>query len=118
MAGSNRAHEGSPKSAAVSPDGTLVATGAADGVVRVWDGPTGKLLHQFTVSGQAQGVAFVDEQHLAVTPQGGDLLIMDLDPTALLATVKASLTRGFTTEECQRFNFAGGDCPTLAELRG
>ena len=112
-----RAHDGAPKSMAVSPDGTLVVTGGADGVVRVWDGASGSLLHEFTVDGQAQGVAFVGEDRVAVTPQAGPLMIMAIDRQELLSSVKSTLTRGFTAEECERFNF-GAECPTLEELRG
>ncbi len=113
---SNRAHDGSPKSLAISPDGTLVATGASDGLVRVWDGSSGTLVHQFSVRGQAQGVAFVDERHVAVTPQSGSVIINTIDPEELLQTVSSSLTRAFRPEECARFNFADA-CPTLDELK-
>jgi WD40 repeat protein len=108
---SNRAHDGAPKSLAISPDGTLVASGAADGQVRVWEGATGALLHEFTVAGQAQGVAFVGNDRLAVTPQAGGVLIMALDSEDLLEVVRGSLTRGLTAEECARFNF-GVSCPS------
>ena len=113
---SARAHEESPKGLAMSPDGTLVAAGASDGLVRVWDAATGALLHQFSVEGQAQGVAFIDDLRLAVTPSGGDLLIFALDPAELLDIVRGSLTRGFTQAECDQFGFADA-CPTLDELR-
>jgi tricorn protease-like protein len=39
-------HEGLTAWAALSPDGTRVATGGLDRVVNVWDASTGKLLHQ------------------------------------------------------------------------
>ena len=101
---------------AVSPDGRLVGTGAGDGVVRARDGVSGELLHEILVKGQAQGVAFLDDERLAVTPQGGNILIFALDRQDLWETVRGSLTRGFTPEECQRFEFS--PCPTLEELRG
>jgi hypothetical protein len=112
-----RAHDAAPKAAALSPDGTRVVTGAADGRVRVWDSRTFELLQEMRVDGQAQGVAFVGPDRLAVTPQGGNLLLMALDPKALVATVRDGISRGFTAEECERFNF-GASCPTLEELRG
>ena len=43
---SNRAHDGAPKASRLSDDGKLIVTGAADGVVRVWDAATGTLLHE------------------------------------------------------------------------
>ncbi len=54
----------------------------------------GKLLHQFTVPGQAQGVAFVDDAHVAVAPQDGGLLLMDLDGAAVLQSVRARSCEG------------------------
>ena len=113
---STRAHDGSPKSFAISPDGTRVVTGASDGIVRIWDWATGALLHQLSVPGQAQGVAFVDERHVAVAPQDGNLLIFTIDVDELAQIARSSLTRGLTEEECARFNF-GAACPSLEELR-
>jgi len=104
------------KAVAISPDGTRIATGAADGVVRVWDAETLSLLHQLRVAGQAQGVAFVDDDHLAVAPQEGDVLTMTLDRDELLRTVRSTLTRGFTPEECAQYGF-GDTCPRLEEMR-
>lgn len=112
-----RIHEGSPKSMALSPDTTLLATGASDGLLRVWDTETGSLVHEIPVGDtQVQGVAFVDDRHIAVTPEEGNLLIVTIDVDELLDIVRSSLTRGFTDAECERFNF-GDDCPTLKELR-
>ncbi len=110
------AHTAGLKAWALSPDGTQVATAAADGSVRVWDVETLALEHELQVPGQAQGVAFVDETHLAVTPQSGDVLVMILDRDELLAKVRSTLTRGFTADECTQFGF-GSACPTLDELR-
>jgi hypothetical protein len=64
-----------------------------------------------------QGVAFVDDRHVAVTPQRGDLLVFTIDAHKLLDIVRDSLTRGFTASECVRFD-VGEVCPTLADLRG
>jgi WD40 repeat protein len=111
-------HDGSVQAMALSPDGTRIATGASDGFVRVWDEATGDLVHEVPFGDTpVQGVAFVDDTHIAVTPEGGSVLFVTIDPDELLDLVSASLTRGFTETECERFNF-GDDCPTLAELRG
>ncbi len=110
------AHTGSVKSMAVSPDGTLMATGASDGILRVWDTKTGDLRQQLDFGGsEVQGVAFIDNLHLAVTPRRGDLLIMTLDPGELANAVRASLTRTFTGTECKTYGI--DPCPTLADMR-
>jgi hypothetical protein len=84
----------------------------------VWDVTAGDLLHQIPFGGsQVQGVAFVDAHRLAVTLEHGNLLIVTTDLDELLEIVGLSLTRGFTTTECEKFNF-GDDSPTLMELRG
>jgi class 3 adenylate cyclase/WD40 repeat protein len=114
--GSNEAHEGSPKSVAISPDRSLVATGASDGIVRVWDAQTGELRNQLVVKGQAQGLAFVDDSHIAIAPVTGGVLLETLDRDELIRIVASSLSRGFSEAECARFGF-GDDCPTLEELR-
>ena len=62
-----------------------------------------------------QGVAFVTNEHLAVTPEDGDLLFVTTDARELLDVVRSSLSRGFTGFECGRFDL-GDRCPTLAEL--
>jgi WD40 repeat protein len=111
-------HEGRLQSVALSQDAALVATAAADGLVRVWDAPTLELVHEVALGDTPiRGVAFVDDHHLAVTPQDGNLLLVTIDPDELLDLVRRSLTRGFTATECTRFDF-GDECPTLAELRG
>ena len=58
-------HTGSPKSTALSPDGSLMATGASDGILRVWDAQTGELKQQMDFGGsQVQGLAFIDNRHI------------------------------------------------------
>jgi WD40 repeat protein len=110
------AHTASVKSTALSPDGSLIATGASDGLLRIWDTKTGELKQQLDFGGrEVQGIAFIDNDHLAVTPQGGDLLLMTVDPAELLTTVRASLTRPFTATECATYGVV--PCPTLAQMR-
>ncbi|HEX6219963.1 MAG TPA: hypothetical protein VF115_02600 [Acidimicrobiia bacterium] len=113
----DRIHEGVPRVGAMSPDGTLVATGATDGLVRVWSTETGELLHQIPFrDASAQAVSFIDDDHLVIGTGGGEALVMTIDTEELLDVVGDSLTRGLTPIECERFNF-GDDCPTLAETR-
>ena len=64
---------------------------------------------------QVQGVAFIDDRHLAVTPVTGSLLIMTVDPEELADTVRASITRPFTDTECTTYGI--DPCPSLEESR-
>ena len=110
-------HEGSLRAVAMSGDGALIATASSDGRVRIWDGPSLELVQEIPVGDSpVQGVAFVDDRHVAVTPERGDLLVFTIDAHELLDIVRDSLTRGFTASECARFAL-GDDCPTLADLR-
>ena len=73
---------------------------------------------QFSIGdAQVNGLAFVTGTQLAVTPEDGGLLVYTIDNQELLSIMRASLIRGLTEAECERFNF-GDTCPTLAELRG
>jgi WD40 repeat protein len=111
------AHDGSPKSAGLDPTGQWLATGASDGVVRVWDAATGALVHEARLTGtEVQGVAFSGAWELVILPTSGHLLVDTMHPVRLIEAVRASITRGLTTQECARYGIA--PCPTLETLRG
>jgi WD40 repeat protein len=104
------------RSTSLSPDGSSWATAGADGVLVVWDAKTGRRKQQMEFRGsRVQGVAFIDESHLAVTPYDGNLLIMTVDHAELADIVRASLTRTFTVTECTTYGIE--PCPTLEKLR-
>ncbi len=110
-------HDADLGAVALDSEGALLATGSADGVVRVWDVATGDLVGEIPLGDvRIRGVAFVDEQTLVVTPNEGDLLLLTIDTEQLLDIARESLTRGFTELECEKFNF-GDACPTLEEMR-
>lgn len=112
-----RIHDSRAAGAALHPGGDRLATAGDDGIVRVWDTKTGEMVHEVPLDhGGLQGVAWVGENHLAVTPVGGNLIVVTVDSAELLAIARAGLTRGFTGTECERFGF-GEECPVLAELR-
>jgi WD40 repeat protein len=109
-----RIHEGTPKSWAMSPDGTLLATGASDGSVKVWDVTDRRLVHEIDVGDtQVQGLTMLDDAHLAVASEEGDVRVHTLDTDELLRVVRSSRTRGFTATECARYDL--DPCPTLSE---
>jgi DNA-binding SARP family transcriptional activator/WD40 repeat protein/energy-coupling factor transporter ATP-binding protein EcfA2 len=111
-----RIHEGTPKSWGMSPDGTLLATGASDGSIKVWDVTARMLVHEVDIGDtQVQGLAFVDDTRLAVTPEEGGIRVYTLATDELLRIVRSSLTRGFTATECVRYDL--DPCPTLSETR-
>jgi WD40 repeat protein len=102
-------------SAVLSDDSTLIALGATDGSIRVWD-QIGRLVHQADFPGhQVLGLAFVTNAHLGVVLDDGRLRVVTIDTQELLDIARASLTRGFTQEECDRYHFDA--CPTLDEMR-
>jgi hypothetical protein len=76
-----------------------------------------RLVHEIYVDNtQVQGVAFLDDRHLAVAPQDGGMRVYTIDADELLEVVRRSLTRDFTSTECARFNL-GPSCPSLTDLR-
>ena len=75
--GDNRLHWFSEISFAFSPDGRLLATGAADKTVRVWDVATAEELRQF--DGHIDRVSYVD-----FSPDGKTLASASWDGTVLL----------------------------------
>lgn len=113
---SARVQDATLKSVAVNRDGTVIATGGADGVVRLWDASTLNLLHEVSVDSAAQGVAFVDDGRLAVMPSLGGLQLFVVDRNQLLNIVRSSVTRPFTPQECAQYGF-GAACPSLDQLR-
>jgi WD40 repeat protein len=109
--------DGQAKSFAIGPDRALIAVGTSDGYVRVWDSATFELVEElFVADTQVQGLAFLTEDHLAVAPEPGNILVYTLDVDELISVARESLSRGFTPDECDQYNF-GEDCPTLEELR-
>ena len=110
-----RLHDGLIQAAALSSDGTLVATGATDGSIRVWDG-NGHLVNEIEFPGMAViGLAFISQTHLGVVLDDGNLRVVTIDTRELIDVARNSLTRGFTEDECDRYHF--DPCPTLEQVR-
>ncbi|MFN8620049.1 MAG: hypothetical protein U0869_04765 [Chloroflexota bacterium] len=70
------------------------------------------------IDAQVQGVAFVDDHHVLVAPDGGDLLQMTIDSAELLGPVRSAPSRGFTPTECTTYGLDPWSHPRRAQVRG
>ncbi len=86
---------------AFSQDRTLVASGARDGVVRVWDVNTGALVKTLTTGGQIAAVSF--------SPDGQALLAASTDKTVRLWQVGSYVERRFAHPAPLRGAFFSSD---------
>jgi class 3 adenylate cyclase/WD40 repeat protein/KaiC/GvpD/RAD55 family RecA-like ATPase len=111
----DRLHFTEMDAVASSPDGSLFATGAADGSIRVWD-TDGRLVKEMEFPGRpVNGLAFLTPSHLGVVLDDGKLRVETIDTNELLGIARQSLTRSFTQDECDRYKIS--PCPTLEEMR-
>jgi serine/threonine protein kinase/WD40 repeat protein len=121
VAGNIEGHRGRIHGIDVSPNGEMVASSSIDGVVMVWDIDNGMPLQAIPLGDELQNVAFLDSDHLLVTPQSGpSALVMTLNVAELIGVAQNRVTRDFTTEECQVYLHLdacpdGGGSPSLSE---
>ena len=99
---------------ATSPSGALVAVTSGDGFVRIYT-DEGDLRHSIPLPNPSDAW-WLDEENLVVGTGNGPWTVLTIDSDRLLATVKASLSRGFTDAECSLYEI--DPCPTLEELQG
>jgi DNA-binding SARP family transcriptional activator/WD40 repeat protein len=100
-----------------SDDGSLIATGGADGFARVWDLASGVLVHEIALDDRIQAVAFVgNDTRLAVSTVAGPVRVFLLDVDELRRLAGGRLIRGFTAAECRAY-FPDGECPSLEDVR-
>jgi WD40 repeat protein len=114
------AHEGGVIDLALNGEGTLLASAGRDGVARLWDVTTKRLVHEIPVSQVGEGLGGVDfvddDRHLLVTSMAtGDLHKVTIDPEELLDIARERITRGLTQTECDTYHI--DPCPTLEEIR-
>ena len=102
--------------AAFSPDGSRIATGEADGTVRLWNAATGE--EQLILRGHTAlvvDVAFsADGSRLASVGLDGIARVWALDFAELIDFAKSRVTRPLTDVECRAYVVV--DCPPLPGL--
>jgi serine/threonine protein kinase/WD40 repeat protein/DNA-binding SARP family transcriptional activator len=87
---------------AFSPDGSLIATGAADRTVRLFDVASGQ--QRLVLRGAGGRVAFSsDGSMLAATSVEGIVRVYALELEDLLGIARRNVTRSLTDEECRQY---------------
>jgi len=98
-------------SATFSADGSRIATGEADGTIRLWDATTAEQeLVLSAHSGQVAAVAFSpDGTRLASVDKDGALRVWALDVDDLLDLARSQVTRDLADAQCRAY--VGEGCP-------
>ena len=98
-------HVGSINSLVYSPDGTHIATGNVDGMVKLWGAATGRELLTLTrQTAEVKDVAFSpDARRLEAVTVDGIACVYLVRLQDVMALAQARVTRALTTEECQEY---------------
>jgi WD40 repeat protein len=103
-------HNGPTAAVALSADGLLAASGAADGEVEVWDVASGRLvvaLPTTTASNDPAPVQFSPDGNYLLYNDGGVLRRYLLHADQLIALARSRLTRTLTSDECHQYLSSG-----------
>jgi WD40 repeat protein/DNA-binding SARP family transcriptional activator len=98
-------HTGAVTDLTFSANGSRLATGSADGTVRVWDPHSGEQL--LVLRGHSAAVSSVsfspDGSRVASASRDGTVRVWALDLDDLAEIAERELTRTFTDEECRQY---------------
>ena len=83
----------------ISPDGSLVASGALDEAAKLWDLETGQALGEFGTTAQ-KAIAFDPVHPWLYVSEGGQVSVYTLDLDELIAIARDRLTRAMPDDEC------------------
>ena len=109
-----RAGEARIRGLEFSPGGSMLASGAVDGFLRIWDVEAGVELHRIPIESPSDAY-WIDDEHLVVGTQWGLWTTITLNTDELVDIALDRLTRGLTTEECATYRI--DPCPTLEDVR-
>ena len=115
-----KSHDAATEDDALSPDGTRLATASTSGEIRIWNLADRTLVHEIQLGDilqnqQPAGITWTDDARIMVVTQQGMLVEFTTDTDELIGLVADSLTRGFTDDECARYEI--DPCPTIEEMR-
>jgi DNA-binding SARP family transcriptional activator/WD40 repeat protein len=98
---------------AISNDGEHVMLGGTDGLVHVHEIATGGLLDRIPEADVSDGF-WIDEERIAVGTRVGAWAILDLNIIRVAEQALGQVTRGFTQEECKRYDL--DPCPAVDQM--
>ena len=95
-------HTGAALRPSITTDG-LLATAGADGLVRIWDLRSDRLIVEFRSEFDDQVVVFSPDSSYLLYPYRGNIARFYLDLDRLVTLAESRLTRDFTLDECRLY---------------
>ena len=105
---SRQAHTGATPAPDLSSTG-VVATPGFDGLIRLWDLASGRLLFEFESDMTTPFVRFAADGSRLFYPHGLSIRQIPSDPHQLRSLAAELLTRDFLPDECERYSRTGCD---------